>query len=80
MGLAGIVRLADQGLWRTGIDTLALAYNSTTRMLLNNPENIIFEAKLRELSVHRCSIGKHCEAGRAVATGDWHQYICTSIS
>ena len=69
MGLAGIVRLADRELQRAGIDMLALAYNSTTRTLLNNPENIMVEAKLRELSVHRCCTSRHCEAGSLIATG-----------
>ena len=79
VGPAGIARLADQELQRAGIDTSALAYNSTTRTLLNNPGNIIFEAELRELSVHGCSTSKHCEAGKPVATGGWHQYIGTGI-
>ena len=79
MGPAGIVRLVDWWLRRPAIDTLALEYNSTIRKLSNNPENIIFEAKLRELSVHECSTSKHCEAGRPVATGGWHQYIGTGI-
>ena len=71
MGPAGIVRLADWELWGAGINTLAPAYNSITRTLLNNPENIMVEAKLRELSVHRCCTGRHCEAGSPVATGGW---------
>ena len=72
MGPAGIVRLADWELQRAGIDPLTPAYNSTTKTLLNNPENIMVEAKLSELSVHKCYTGRHCEAGSPVATGGWH--------
>ena len=50
---------------------LTLAYDNTTRTLLNNPENIIFNAKPRQLSVHRCCTGRHCKADRLVATGGW---------
>ena len=72
MGPAGIVRLADRELERAGINTLALAYNSTTSTLLNNCKIIIFGAKLRELSVYRCGTGRHCKAGRPGATEGRH--------
>ena len=38
----------------------------------NNCENIIFEAKLKELSVDKCGTSRHCEAGRPVATEGQH--------
>ena len=28
--------------------------------LSNKPKNMIFEAKLREISVNRCCTGRHC--------------------
>ena len=57
---------------RPGIDTSALEYDSTTKKLLNKCKNIIFEAKLRELSMDRCGTSRHCEAGRPVATDGQH--------
>ena len=70
--LVGIVRQANRKVWGAGIDMSALEYDSTTKRLLNNPKNMIFEAKLRELSVDKCGTSRHCEAGRLVATGGRH--------
>ena len=42
---------------------MAPEYDSTTRTILKNPKNIMVEAKLRVLLVHRCCTGRHCEAG-----------------
>ena len=51
---------------------VAQEYDSTTKILLNNHKNIIFEAKLRELAVDRYGTSRHCEAGRPGAREGWH--------
>ena len=57
---------------RTGRLEVGPVYDSPAGEHSKKPKKIIFEAKLREISVNGCWTGRHCKAGRLVATRAWN--------